>query len=194
MTRPTPNILIDLVCMVQSIQIESLTFAGMTVVSYIPPLDQYMIVYEYGRGNRTKGGNRFPDVYKLAKDPREFSSAKSFDIEAADSLSNSSKILEPGSAPYVVWSPAGGVNGTIIVTDGNHRKLFVNTQRGDVTGWQTRDVPQKAGYARALHVLSKYPDHLMVFGAGPYRAKKGEPFSLSVVNITELVGQGLSKL
>ncbi|KAF2730779.1 glycoside hydrolase family 93 protein [Polyplosphaeria fusca] len=166
---------------------------GMTVISYIPPLGQYMLVYEYGRGNRTKGGNRFPDVYKLAADPRAFASAPPLDIEAADSRSNASKILEPGSAPYVVWSPAGGANGTIIMTDANHKKLFINTRGGDAGAWETRDVPQKAGYARALHVMTKYPDHLMIFGAGPYRAKRGEPFSLSVVNVTELVGQGLGK-
>ena len=97
--------------------------------------------------------------------------------------------LEPGSAPYVVWSPVGGANGTIVVTDANHRKLFLNRRGGAVDGWETRDVGQPRAYARALHVLSGYPDHLVIVGAGPFRPRPGDktPLSVSVVNLTALV-------
>ncbi|ORY11053.1 hypothetical protein BCR34DRAFT_625001 [Clohesyomyces aquaticus] len=159
---------------------------GMTVVAYIPPLAKYMLVYEHGNGTRSKGGNNYPDSYKLAADPLLFNAAPALAIEAKDGLN---KTIEPGSAPYVTWSPVGGVNGTIIVTDANHKKLFINRKGGAVEGWETRDIPQPHAYARALHVLSKYPDHLMVIGAGPFRPKQGDktPLSVSLLNITALV-------
>jgi hypothetical protein len=162
---------------------------GMSVVAYIPPLSKYMLVYEHGNGTRSKGGNAYPDSYKLATDPLLFDAAPALPIEAKDMNGTVVQNLEPGSAPYVTWGPIGGANGTIIVTDANHKKLFINTQGGAVEGWETRDVPQPHAYARALHVLSKYPDHLMVIGAGPFRPKKGEktPLSVSVVNLTALI-------
>jgi hypothetical protein len=162
---------------------------GMSIVAYIPSLKQYILVFEHGNGTRSPGGNSYPDSYKLAADPLLFGSAPPLAIEAKDVNGTIVKNLEPGSAPYVVWSPVGGVNGTIIVTDGNHQKLFINKMGGALEGWETRDVPQPHGYARSLHVLTKYPEHLMVVGAGPYRNRPEmkTPLSVSVLNVTALV-------
>ncbi|PVH99841.1 glycoside hydrolase family 93 protein [Periconia macrospinosa] len=162
---------------------------GMSVVAYIPPLSKYMLVYEHGNGTRSSGGNNYPDSYKLAADPLLFDKASAIPIEAKDMNGTVVQNLEPGSAPYVVWSPVGGVNGTIVVTDANHRKLFINRRGGAEDGWETRDVAQPRAYARALHVLSGHTDHLVIVGAGPFRPKPGEktPLSVSVVNLTALV-------
>jgi hypothetical protein len=162
---------------------------GMSVVAYIPPLKKYILVFEHGNGTRSKGGNSYPDSYKLAADPLLFESAPPIAIEAKDMNGTIVQTMEPGSAPYVVWSPVGGTNGTIIVTDGNHKKLFINKMGGAVEGWETRDVPEPHAYARSLHVLGKHPDHLLVIGAGPYRNKPElkKPLSVSVLNVTALV-------
>jgi hypothetical protein len=162
---------------------------GMSVVAYIPPLKKYILVFEQGNGTRSKGGNSYPDNYKLADDPLLFEAASPLYIEAKDMNGTKVQSLEPGSAPYVVWTPAGGVNGTIVVTDGNHQKLFINRQGGAVDAWETRMVGEPHAYARSLHVLQKYPDHLMVIGAGPYRNRPAMkiPLSVSVVNVTALV-------
>ena len=163
----------------------------MSVVTYIPPLKKYMLVFEHGNGTRSPGGNSYPDSYKLANSPLLFDAAPPLAIEAKDMNGTAVQTLEPGSAPYVVWSPVGGANGTIVVTDGNHKKLFVNRLGGAIDGWETRDVPQPHGYARSLHVLNTHPDHLMVIGAGPYRNKPAAkiPLSASVLNLTALIQQ-----
>lgn len=162
---------------------------GMSVVAYIPPLSKFILVYEHGNGTRSVGGNSYPDSYKLATDPLLFDTAAVLPIEAKDMNGTKVQTLEPGSAPYVVWSPVGGVNGTIVVTDANHKKLFINRKGGAVEGWETRDVIQPHAYARTLHVLSKFPDHLVIAGAGPFRPRPGEktPLSVSVLNLTALV-------
>lgn len=162
---------------------------GMSVVAYIPPLSKYMLVYEHSNGTRSSGGNNYPDSYKLAKDPLLFNAAKISSIEAKDKNGTIMQNLEPGSAPYVVWRPVGGVNGTIVVTDANHQKLFINRQGGAVAGWETREVAQPRAYARALHVLGNHPEHLMIIEAGPFRPKPGDktPLSVSILNLTALV-------
>jgi len=34
----------------------------------------------------------------------------------------------PSASPFVQWTPAGGVNGTVIVSDGSYESLWLNTQ------------------------------------------------------------------
>ena len=162
---------------------------GMTVVAHIPPLGKYIIVYEHGLARRSRGGNRFPVNYRLASDPRKFDLAAPKNIEATNWNRTSNRTLEPGSAPYVVWSPVGGVNGTIVVTDANHGNLFINRFGGDEKRWEARRVVQPGAYARALHVMKDRPDHLVIVGAGPYRnqPKNKIPLSVSVVNLTALL-------
>ncbi len=69
-------------------------------------------------------------------------------------------------SPYVVWSPSGDPNGTIIVSDDDHSDVFTNTHTGMPDMWEAHKTPQSRAYSRALHVLSSNPDHLMPIGAG----------------------------
>lgn len=34
----------------------------------------------------------------------------------------------PSASPFVQWTPAGGINGTVIVSDGSYESLWLNTQ------------------------------------------------------------------
>jgi len=151
---------------------------GMTVVAYVPPLSKWIIVHELGKGSRSAYGNRFPVWYRFADSPLDFDSGESQPI-----LVNNK--TEAGSSPYVVWSPVGGPNGTIIVTEGRHSEIFINRFGGAVDKWETRPVAEPQAYARAVHVLRNRPDHLLVIGAS--LDKTSLPLSVTSVNLTALL-------
>jgi len=160
--------------------------AGMTVIQWIPTMAQWMLVYEFGigRSQRTALGADFPVTYRFADDPLSFENATANQIIAVDIYG---RYHQPNSAPYVTWSPVGGPDGTIIVTDGAVSGVFTNRFNGDVNKWEYHPTPEPVGYGRALNVLPTHPDHLMIFTGGPYNNPGRTPFTVSVVNITTLL-------
>ena len=160
--------------------------AGITVIQWIPTMGQWMLTYEYGigRNNRTALGADFPVTYRFANDPLSFINSTAYQIVAADIRG---RYHQPNSAPYVTWSPVGGPDGTIIVSDGAIGGVFTNTFSGDPYKWEYHPTPAPVGYGRALNVLPDHPDHLMVFTGGPYNNPGRTPFTVSIVNITALL-------
>ncbi|KAI0482677.1 Sialidase [Xylariaceae sp. FL0804] len=160
---------------------------GMAVVAHLPPpIDSYILVHEFpGDPNVTGGqGNAsYPVYYRIAASPLEFAAAEGLPIVAAPGA------VQPSSSPYVAWSPLGGPNGTIVVSDADHQPVFVNRAMGDVDAWEMMDVPQPIAYSRALHVFDREPDRLMVLGAANYPGVDPpgliRPLSLSVVDLME---------
>ena len=96
----------------------------------------------------------------------------------------------PNASPYVVWSPIGGVNGTIVVSDADNAVVYTNRFGGDVDKWEMHDTPAGATYSRAIHVLNKFPDNLMLFGGETFddmRLGLLTPFTATVVSLTEIL-------
>lgn len=161
---------------------------GMTVIAYIPPLDKWIFVHEYpGTPPEYPGGDvwgangDYPVYYRLAKSPFQFDNDRSYPIVVRG--------VQPGSSPYVVWSPTGGANGTIIVSDNDHSDIFTNSHAGMPDQWEAHQTPQPNAYSRALHVPKNKPDHLMILGAGKYSRSPQRPLSISVVSVENLLTQ-----
>lgn len=159
---------------------------GMTVITYIPPMKKWILVYEYpgtpsanATGGEQWSGDEFPVYYRFADSPFEFDNDRGYPIVV--------KGVQPGSSPYVVWSPKGGVNGTIIVSDNNHWDVFTNRFGGMPDRWEAHETRQMNAYSRALHVPRAYPDHLIILGAARYSRAVHRPLSLSVMSIEELL-------
>ncbi|KAJ5565770.1 Neuraminidase [Penicillium sp. DV-2018c] len=150
---------------------------GMTVIDYIPPLEKWILVHEFPAGGESWSGVGYPVYYRLSSSP--------FDFRYVDGTPIVIDGMQPNASPYVVWSPAGGVNGTIIVSDADNGSIFTNRANGQPDKWEIHDTPQPAAYSRSLHVFSKYPDHLMILGGGVYGETENPPLSLSVVSLTE---------
>lgn len=73
---------------------------------------------------------------------------------------------KPTSSPYVVWTPYGGKNGTIIVSSGTQDNLFVNQALGEGE-WTEIKSPEAHSYTRSLRVLSEENGrYLLIHGAG----------------------------
>lgn len=92
--------------------------------------------------------------------------------------------VEPVGSPYVVWSPVGGKNGTIIVSCGTRSEVFINQALGDAAAWKSVPTPEGVSYTRHLRVLSD-PNHLLIMGGGKLPPSTTNKITVSVVDITE---------
>jgi hypothetical protein len=153
---------------------------GMTVIEYIPPLEKWMLVHEFPGGD-SWSGEGYPVYYRFAQTPFDFRYGYGYPIDVNG--------IQPGSSPYVVWSPVGGVNGTIVVSDADHSSVFTNRANGQPDKWEIHATPQPDAYSRSLHIFNKYPDHLFILGAGVYDDTQNLPLYASVVSLTETLAQ-----
>ncbi|KAI6357904.1 hypothetical protein MCOR25_007514 [Pyricularia grisea] len=151
---------------------------GMTVVAKIETMDKYIVVYEYPIGNSSSHGANYPVHYRIASNPLLFDSAEDHPIVIGGNFA-------PNASPYVVWSPVGGPNGTIVVSDADYDEVYTNRFGGDPDKWVKNYSPQPGAYSRALHVFRNNTDHLMILGGSKFDG--GPPdLTLSVVSITEM--------
>lgn len=153
---------------------------GMTTIAYIPPLKQYILTHEYPGGQSWMGEN-YPVHYRL--------SSSAFAFNNATGIPLSVNGVQSGSSPTVVWTPAGGPNGTIVVSDATYSDVFMNRFVGQPDKWEAHSIPQPDGYSRALHVMKNNPDHIMIMGAAhwPGADVKGavRPLSVTVFSVKE---------
>jgi hypothetical protein len=129
---------------------------GMTTVAKLPN-GQYILTYEfYGAPEDT-----YAVYYKLATDPTQFNASTGYVIRATDG-----NVLN--SSPYVVWTPAGGSNGTIVVSSGCCTSVFTNTAlAAPGSAWTEVSTPDGISYSRSLRVMPN--DHNLLFvGGGIY--------------------------
>lgn len=84
--------------------------------------------------------------YKIAENPLDFNAAPTEILQTTEGGISS-------AGPYTVWTPAGGPNGTIVVSDSTYDQLFLNTQNGDPGAWQNVTSGHGVGYTRDLRVM-----------------------------------------
>jgi hypothetical protein len=154
---------------------------GMTNIAYIEPAKMWIFVHEYPGGDNLWSNVGYPVYYHLAIDPYDFQYGHGgYPITVNG--------VQPNASPYVVWTPAGGVNGTIIVSDADHSSVFTNTWLGAPDKWQIHKTPEQAAYSRALLIPAKYPDHLVILSGGSYGATTTN-LTVSVVSVEKTLCQ-----
>ena len=156
---------------------------GMTVVEYIPPIKKWILVYERPIGNSSSHGVNYPVFYVLADSPLEFDKEEGLPIVINNTTA-------PNASPYVVWSPLGGPNGTIVVSDADRAQVYTNQFGGDIDKWEEHGTPAGAVYSRAIQINKNYPDRLTLYGGETFDnmgAKLYTPFSVTVVPLTEVL-------
>jgi hypothetical protein len=163
---------------------EYLARPGMSIVAHIPPLKKWILTYELPIGNSSSYGKQYPVHYRLADDPREFDSAEGLPV-VVDHVKgeNGEEKLAGNASPYVVWSPEGGKDGTIVVSDADRSEVFVNRRGGDTAAWELWETGQPDGYSRALHVFEKHPDRLAVIGGDTFNGNGWGGLSLTVLDL-----------
>ncbi|KAG4435913.1 hypothetical protein IFR05_008607 [Cadophora sp. M221] len=154
---------------------------GMTTVVQLPN-KKYMMTYEFGGGPTVVGtAYKFPVYYRINDNPLEFNKSVSIPIYTNDKR-------QPEGSPKVVWSPVGGVNGTIIVSCGTASQVFINQALGDVNAWRTVPTPEGVSYTRHLRVLSN-PNHLLIMGGGVLPPSTTNKVTVSVIDLKESLKQ-----
>lgn len=110
---------------------------------------KWMCSYEVGLWTDAAGSNEsapYATHYKIANSPLEFGSV-------GDNILRTNTGGISSAGPYTVWTPAGGPNGTIVVSDSTYDQLFLNTQNGDPSAWQNVTSGHGVGYTRDLRVM-----------------------------------------
>ncbi|WP_329600078.1 RICIN domain-containing protein [Streptomyces pseudovenezuelae] len=148
---------------------------GMPTVAKLPN-GKYVLSYEYGGAPE---GN-FSVYYKISSDPEAFDSVTGIPLRTTDGV-------VPQSAPYLTWLPAGGANGTLVVSANSADDLFINTQNGAANTWTRINANVAGGYSRGMTSL---PDghSLLVLSAGRGGSNLSNPVTYSTIDL----GGGIS--
>jgi hypothetical protein len=146
---------------------------GMTTVAPLPN-GNWIMTYEYGGGAGVSGYG-FPTYYRISSSPLTFNSAPG-QLLSVNGVS-------PTSSPFIVWSSAGGVNGTLAVSAMSSTQIFINTKLGAAGSWVAYNTPQSGAYSRSLRVMDD-PNHLLIMSAGYLNANNW--VTLSVMKFPNL--------
>ncbi|KAL6702510.1 hypothetical protein ACN47E_001600 [Coniothyrium glycines] len=150
---------------------------GMPTVIQLPN-KKFLMTYEYG-GGPDLSPYTFPVYFKTASNPENFGAETGRVIKTTDGTI-------PVGSPYVVWSPVGGANGTIIVSCGTRTEVFVNRNLGEGP-WTMVATPEATSYTRHLRVMNNDPSKLIIMGGGklPPTGASVNKVQLSIVDITK---------
>ncbi len=127
-----------------------------------------------------------PGVLPSGGQPVGFPSSEGLPIEINNEFA-------PNASPYVVWSPAGGPNGTIVVSDADNSQVYTNRAGGAIDKWEMHATPAGSTYSRSIHILGGKPDHLMIFGGETFDnigAGLLTPFTATVVKLEKILQNG----
>ena len=114
---------------------------GMTTIAQLPG-GKWILTYEYHGAPANLAA-----YYRISSSPLTFQSATGYNIKATTGE-------QTQSSPYVVWTPYGGTNGTIVVSANSHDGLFINKALGAVgSAWTYLPTGSTRGYARGLTLL-----------------------------------------
>ncbi|GFG26944.1 hypothetical protein IFM61606_06952 [Aspergillus udagawae] len=147
---------------------------GMPVVAKLPN-GKYIYTYEYGSFFGTSSYS-FPVYFRISSDPENFASAPHQRL-----VTNTGYV--PTSSPYVVWTPYGGVNGTIIVSAYSSSSVFINQALGEGP-WREIPTSEPNAYTRSLRILSEDPKMLLINGAGVLNGQSNK-VTVTLVNLEE---------
>lgn len=125
---------------------------------------KFIFTYELDKISGFPAYAKQPIHYRIADSPFKFDSSTEFRIIASDGTVAS-------SAPQVIWTPAGGVNGTILVSASHAEDFFINTAYGDPSAWIRVVSGHGVGYSRALQIIPGTDGKVvLVFNGGTWQS------------------------
>ncbi|GAA2077452.1 hypothetical protein GCM10009840_10200 [Pseudolysinimonas kribbensis] len=155
---------------------------GMTTIAQIRG-DLWIMTYEYGVPDDPENPQRddysYPIHYRLARDPESFRFSQDMALVPSTGA-------VPNGAPVVSWSPSGGKNGTIIVTDNDDQDFMINRALGDPGAWTRFSSPMPAGYSRYTIPLvgpGRPPEPGLVFVITGAQYGKSGPVEAGIISL-----------
>lgn len=107
------------------------------------------------------GEPAFEFYYRIADSPLTVADAEDIPLQPFNSDT------QPRGTPYIVWTPAGGEDGTLIAGDNFHTGVYLNTQLGARDAWEYIETPAGLAYTRSFLVLPNDPSRIMIISPGP---------------------------
>lgn len=128
---------------------------GMTTVADLPN-GKYIMTYEFYGAPEIA----FAVYYRIADNPTKFNEAEGHVLRA----SNTGTV--PDGSPYIVWTPAGGPNGTIVVSSGCCSPVFINRGLAEEgSEWIEVNTTAPVSYTRSELVMPD-PNLILLTGGG----------------------------
>lgn len=135
---------------------------GMTTIAQIGEGEKakFMLSYELGMA---PGPVDYAVGYRISDSPFTFGSASDMQLVATDGT-------VPAAGPYTIWTPVGGPQGTIAVSDSSYAQVFTNTAGGDPNKWIKQGVAKDQGisYTRSLTLLPDTQGKKVLFSNGGF--------------------------
>jgi hypothetical protein len=117
---------------------------GMLIVTPLPN-DKWFMVFEYAMvKNGTTNDYTYPIYYKIADSPQYANNAVWHKLVVDTGA-------RPNGGPTSTWTPVGGKNGTIVVSDSDNNPIWVNRKLGEGV-WQQVDTPHGRSYSREVAI------------------------------------------
>ncbi|EPE28209.1 Oligoxyloglucan reducing end-specific cellobiohydrolase [Glarea lozoyensis ATCC 20868] len=149
---------------------------GMTTIAKMGN-GKFILFYELDKVTGVPAYAKQPVHYRIADSPFKFNGAREHMLVSTDGTVAS-------SAPQTIWTPAGGVNGTILTSASHAEDFFINTAYGDPSAWIRVDSGHGVGYSRALEIMPNTDGKVvLVFNGGSWQDGPKQALSPSTVTL-----------
>ncbi|ORY04667.1 hypothetical protein BCR34DRAFT_491366 [Clohesyomyces aquaticus] len=152
---------------------------GMQTVTQLPN-GKWVVSFEYAmlNGTNTTTDYIFPVHIRIADDPEKFDGSPSIPVKSPGAPTR------PDAAPYVVWSPVGGENGTLVLSDNDNSVVFINQKLG-LGEWQWLETGASNAYSRELRIPKDDTSKLWITAGGRYGAKAPTKVEITILDLEE---------
>ncbi|GAB7365732.1 hypothetical protein MBLNU230_g7069t1 [Neophaeotheca triangularis] len=129
---------------------------GMPIITELPN-GKWFFSFEW---LNVEAGTGFEYYYRLADSPLSVADAEDVPLLPYNTDT------QPTGTPYMVWTPAGGPDGTILCSDNNSTSVFINRELGNPDAWEEVETPAGTAYSRSMTVLPNDPSRIMIMSPG----------------------------
>ncbi|KAK3214577.1 hypothetical protein GRF29_19g626999 [Pseudopithomyces chartarum] len=142
--------------------------------------NQYIVAFQNGVLDTATNNYTYPIYYKITTNLRNAAKDRTREFRVDTGA-------VPSGSPSVTWSPLGGSNGTIVLSDSKSGSVFVNQALGEGEWWE---LPTTAGRALGREVAIPANDQtkLRFVGGTDPLGKGASQVLVTVMNLKKAIG------
>ncbi|KAL1610540.1 hypothetical protein SLS60_002209 [Paraconiothyrium brasiliense] len=142
--------------------------------------NQYIIAFQYGLLDPKTNTTTYPIYYKITSNPQKAASDRTRDVRVDTGL-------VPSGVPSVTWTPLGGANGTIVLSDSRSNSVFVNQALGEGT-WRELKTTAGRAYGREVTVPPNDQTKLRFAGGAEWTGSGSDQILVTVMDLQKALG------
>ncbi|KAF2732503.1 hypothetical protein EJ04DRAFT_608203 [Polyplosphaeria fusca] len=143
---------------------------------------QFILTFEYAHIIDSNDTYKYPIYYKLSYDPENFGTADSHKLipDNPDAL--------PNGGPTVAWTPWGGANGTIIVSDSDSNPVWTNQMLGKGI-WKEIQTSAGRSYSKEMRIPYNDNTKLRITGGAEYDQVGPSKVQVTILDLGKALNQ-----